>query len=116
MSFIPPAIPANIHSMASGNLEMDLTQPEGALLALGASQNAQKFRINLDTIILSGLVFITLIAWYDFLQTAFIGSFGSGGGFDRSTAPGKFWYAIFVTFFNFIIIGLIYYHTKDYTH
>lgn len=50
------------------DLERDIIENE---IALGYDLVSQKYKINFYTIIVSALVFLAILSWFDFAQTAF---------------------------------------------
>jgi len=72
------------------------------------------FRIDLSTIIISALVFLVILAWFDALQTTFYAWLYPPSEAVDVPAYVKLWYAIFITFLIFILIILIYNYLGDY--
>lgn len=70
-----------------------------------------KFGINLATMIVSAVVFLAILAWFDLFQTSVFLSFLPHLDIDVP-AHVKFWYAVIVTAFVCSIVGVVYiYHT-----
>ena len=64
----------------------------------------ESFKVSLATIIISGLVFLAILAWFDFIQSAFFIMINSQTQLDQPV-QSKFWYAIFCTI---IVVALVY--------
>lgn len=100
------------------NLERDIINPElEGELALGmevAEINTDKrFIINVSTIIISALLFLLILSWFDFMQTAFY-TWLAPGSVDELVPPSvKLWYAILLTIFIIMLIVLIYYYSRN---
>jgi hypothetical protein len=73
-----------------------------------------RFRIDLSTIIISALVFLAILAWFDALQTAFYSWLYPPSESADVPPYVKLWYAIFVTLFIFALIFIIYNYLGDY--
>lgn len=58
------------------DLDRDIINPEiEAEIALGMQatemSSDKRFRVNISTILISALIFLAILAWFDFMQTAF---------------------------------------------
>jgi hypothetical protein len=98
------------------DLEQDVLEPEiEAEIALGMEAteiSSDKFRVNISTILISALIFLVILAWFDFIQTAFYLWLIPQAQTDLIPASVKLWYAILKTVIIFILIILIYYHSR----
>jgi Na+/H+ antiporter NhaC len=71
-----------------------------------------RFRFNIATIMISAFIFLAILAWFDFMQTAFY-VWLSPEVTDQLVAPSvKLWYAILITFMVIILVYLIHYYTR----
>ncbi|CAH6419646.1 Hypothetical protein HVR_LOCUS720 [uncultured virus] len=101
------------------NLERDIIEPGlESEIALGMEVSEisrdNRFRINISTIIISALLFLMILAWFDFIQTSFYSWVLPESQVDIIPASAKFWYAIVITAFIIIMIILIYYYSREY--
>ena len=93
------------------DLERDLIiNEEEEVLGMGISElAANKFKINMTTIIISALIFLIILAWFDFIQTVFY-AWTFPKSLEEAIPPDiKLWYAIFITIFILILVYLVYY-------
>ena len=67
-------------------------------------------RINMAGIIVSAVVFLAILAWFDFMQTAVFVWLSPDTTQDIIQPPVKLWYAALVTIFVAAIVILVYYH------
>jgi hypothetical protein len=100
-------------------LERDLIEDETLLGIKTAADSATKSRdqrpkINLVTIVISALIFLAILAWFDFIQTAFYEVIYPPNVTNQIPASHKLWYAIFISFFVLIVVFLLYYIFNDY--
>lgn len=96
------------------DFDRDITSPEIALGMEATELSSDKrYRVNLSTIIMSALIFLAILAWFDFLQTAFYTWLSPQTQTDQVAASVKLWYAFLVTILVFILVFLIYYHARD---
>jgi len=98
------------------DLERDIIEIE-ELLGMEATEISSEKRdsrmvVNLSTIIISALIFLTILSWFDLMQTVFY--VWTYPQFISETVPPdvKFWYAILVTSIVLILVVLIYYHSR----
>jgi len=108
-----PIIPQNFQSIAGPdiNLERDLIEPE---IALGMEVSSdRRFSVNISTIIISALLFLMILAWFDFIQTTFYSWLSPQSQIELIPPSVKLWYAILITVFVIMLIMLIYYHSDD---
>lgn len=98
------------------NLERDLL-PEEIALGLQTGENVvdanKKFKVNIVTIIISALIFLAILAWFDFAQTTFYACVYPPTQEDNIPAWAKLWYAVAITATILIIIGLLLYYFWD---
>lgn len=72
----------------------------------------RQFQINIYTIIVSAIIFLTILAWFDFAQTTFY-EWVSPKSYDPTLpSSAKFYYAIAVTIFVTIACLLILYYNR----
>lgn len=74
------------------------------------------FHVNIATIIISGLLFLFILAWFDFIQSAFYAWCNPDldvANFSSVPLTTKFWYALIATVLIFAIIALILYYNID---
>lgn len=108
------------HSLLSTNapdfdLDRDIIEPE-TILGIEAGSMAvreKKFKVNISTILISALLFLMILAWFDFMQTTFFSWLSPDTQFDVASNI-KFWYAILITVFILSLVILIYYYSSDY--
>lgn len=100
------------------NLERDII-PEISEVGLLGYENEYNttlsipgFRINFFTIIISALIFLVILAWFDFIQSAFYSVLFSDSDYEFDLIPPnyKFLYALLITGLVLLIILLIYYY------
>ena len=75
--------------------------------------NDKRYRVNLSTIIISALIFLAILAWFDFMQGTFYTWLSPQTQTDQVASSVKFWYAVLVTIIVMILVVLIYYHYRD---
>lgn len=98
------------------NLERDVIGPEiEEEVALGmelGELSEKRFQINVATIIMSALLFLIVLAWFDFIQTVFYNYMYPPSVDDAIPSSVKLWYAIMVTILIITMVILIYYYTS----
>jgi hypothetical protein len=98
------------------NLERDIIGPEiEEEIALGmelAELSEKKFQINVATIIMSALLFLIVLAWFDFIQTVFYNYMYPPSVDDAIPSSVKLWYAIMATILIIMMVILLYYYTS----
>ena len=97
------------------DLDRDLINPDEVVLGMKAVElsSDKRFSVNITTIVISALVFLIILAWFDFIQTQFYAVLYPPSTDDAIPASVKFWYAIMITIFLLILLILIYYHSSD---
>ncbi len=80
---------------------------------LGSSRN-DKFMVNISTILISAFIFLAILAWFDFIQTAFYLYVVPEAENDLIPPSAKLWYAILITIIVLAILILIYYYSQSY--
>ena len=100
------------------DLDRDLVEPNiEAEVALGMENSElstdNRFRVNISTILISALIFLSILAWFDFIQTAFYLWLLPQAQTDLIPASVKLWYAIMITIVIMIMIFLVYYHSNS---
>jgi len=96
------------------DLERDLLNEE-ELLGMGVGELAaeRSFRVNIATIIISALIFLAILEWFEFMQTAFVAWIFPPSIEETIPATAKLWYAILVTILVLMLLYLIFYHSKN---
>lgn len=101
------------------NLERDLIIPEmDAEIALGMQVSElggatdKRFTVNIFTIVLSAIIFLIILAWFDFIQTAFYDYILPSVNFDTIPPSAKLWYAILLTIFGSSVCYIIFYYNR----
>lgn len=96
------------------NLERDLIQPEVGLGIQATELSTDiRFQINLSTILMSALIFLAILAWFDFIQTTFY-TWLTPETQEGTTPPSvTLWYALLITGIVMILVVLIYYHSSE---
>jgi magnesium-transporting ATPase (P-type) len=94
------------------DLDRDLNFQDEAETILGIettqlNQN-KKFQINISTIIISALIFLAILAWFDFIQTTFYLWLIPDDQIDGIPSSAKLWYALFITVIIIILIVIVY--------
>jgi len=102
-----------IGSEAEVLLGMETAELETQNGLLEKESTDTRFRVNLSTIMISALLFLAVLAWFDFIQATFYNIL-EPQSYNDITASTKLWYAIFVTIIIFILVVLIYYHAYNY--
>lgn len=109
------------------NLERDLVPDAEVLLGIESANITEeleprnkkltpdiRFKINLSTIIISALIFLMILAWFDFMQTTFFSWINPVENPFDVTPSSKLWYAVLVSVVVIVLVLLIYYYSKDY--
>lgn len=98
------------------DLERDLIIEEEAL-GLEATREAESrgersvaFRVNVATIIISAFLFLVILAWFDFIQTAFYDVLDPSLQDSMVPSTIKLYYALLVTGLSIVFILLIMYY------
>lgn len=73
-----------------------------------------KFGINISTILISAVLFLVVLAWFDFMQSAFVSWMSPESEVDAIPSQVKLAYAIGITIFVAMIVILYYYHSSIY--
>lgn len=96
--------------------DSDASEIEGAVL-LGMETSEidleRKIKIEVSTIFISALIFLAILAWFDFMQTTTFVWLSPQTQEDQVSPAVKFWYAILVTIVVIILVILIYYYTRN---
>lgn len=100
------------------DLDRDIIEPElESEVALGMAvtkmSSDNRFRVNISTILISALIFLVILAWFDFIQTAFYLWLLPDAQTDLISASVKLWYALLITVVIIILVILIYYHSQS---
>lgn len=99
------------------DLDRDLIGPEQEEVILGMKtgkiSSKKKYSINLATILVSALAFIAILAWFDFIQTTFYNFILPPDKQDPVASQARLWYALFISIIIFILVYLIYYHSRS---
>src|SRR6267378_8206313 len=99
----------NLQKINSPDMDLDRDIIEGdTILGMEAGElttTDKRFQVNISTIVLSALIFLAILAWFDFIQTTFYYLLAPQSP-DPVPPPVKLWYAIFITLFVFILVVL----------
>ena len=99
------------------NLERDVSEtlnPEVILgMEAGQMTSTSKFQINLSTIIISAIIFLATLAWFDFIQSSFYSWIDPDTQIGVISPSSKLWYSILITFIVLALVILIYYYSRD---
>lgn len=98
------------------NLERDIIAPELEEEIILGMETAKlnvdkKYMVNISTIIISALLFLMILAWFDFIQTTFFVWLAPQVEAEFVPPSVKFWYAILITIVVLILVVLIYYYS-----
>lgn len=98
------------------DLDRDIIGPEveeEVLLGMDLAElSEKKFQINVATIVMSAIIFLIILAWFDFIQTVFYNYLYPPSIDDAIPSSVKLWYAIMITIFISMMVILIYYYTS----
>jgi len=97
------------------NFERDLIGPESEIslgMEVGELEAQKGFIINISTILISALLFLMILAWFDFMQTTFYSWLSPETQDEFVSSAVKLWYALLVTMVVVILVILIYYHSN----
>lgn len=97
------------------NLERDLV-PEEVLLGMENTELAsdnKKFKVNIVTIVISALIFLAILAWFDFAQTTFYVWIYPPSEVANIPSSAKLAYALGITMVILVIIALLIYYFWD---
>lgn len=92
------------------DLERDVTtvtSAGGFLTEESALNNSKRFRFNLSTIIMSALIFLAILSWFDFMQTTFYTWLQPTTQEGYPTPANKFYYALLATGVVAVLCGLL---------
>lgn len=109
------------HSRPTNALEVNSDPPstsvEGeAEIILGMEageldiEHEHEFKVELSTLIISALIFLGVLAWFDFMQTGLFDWLSPSTQVNEVPSSVKFWYAILVTVVVVVLVILLYYH------
>lgn len=65
-------------------------------------------RLSIETIVMSALIFIAILAWFEFLRSWFDNIFNSTGTHNYYAILNRLWYAIFITTVSLIGVYVTY--------
>lgn len=100
------------------DLDRDLIIEEEALgmeVTREAESRGEKnvaFRVNVATIVISAFLFLIILAWFDFIQTAFYDVLDPSLQDSMVPSTIKLYYALLVTGLSMVFILLIMYHAQ----
>jgi len=66
------------------------------------------FSVSIETIVVSALIFIAILAWFEFVRSWFDNTFDGKAVHDLGLVYHRFWYAIFVSVLVVILIYVVY--------
>lgn len=64
--------------------------------------------ISIETIVMSGFIFIAILTWFEFIRTWFDTVFSNTGQHNFTTVYNRLWYAIFITALALVLIYIVY--------
>ena len=83
--------------------------------AIGRSQDVpdiperqSNITVSIETIVISALIFIGILAWFEFLRTWYDNVFTLGTPHNFDIVYHRLWYAIFITALVLILIYIVY--------
>jgi hypothetical protein len=107
------AIPnaGHLHSLFRANSPSDAPEDlsdlavaeEAAVLGVETTQT-YGFRINYKSLVITGIVFMLIVAWFDFVQTAFYFWYRPNIDPTDIGPAGVFWFCLFATILGGLII------------
>jgi hypothetical protein len=105
--------PGHLHTLLNSNSPTDVPEEVGQLVDdIGMvryhhSKKSNKFNFSYATLIITGIVFMLVVSWFDFLQTSFY--FWYKPGIDNSDVgpAGVFWFCVMATLLGILIITAI---------
>ena len=83
----------------------------GSETAHQSTQGRKQFRINIATIVISALLFLLVLAWFDFIQGTFLSWISPREDVDDVPTTAKLAYAMLITVFVLTGILLVYYYS-----
>lgn len=95
------------------NLERDGVGIESeVLLGMEAAnkKSNRHFKLNLATIVASALIFLMILAWFDFIQTTFYDYIQPMDDIYAINSQTKLYYALLITLIVICLVILIYLH------
>lgn len=117
---VPPYHHINFQNTSTPDFDLDRDVVISEEIALGMETSEiatdkrlkfdKRFKVNIITIIISALLFLMILAWFDFIQTAFFSWLSPSGGGDIVPASVKLWYAFLASIIVIIIVILIFYY------
>ena len=70
--------------------------------------NHSNITVSIETIILSAVIFIGILSWFEFLRSWYDNVFSFDGTHNFGLIWNRFWYAVFITAVVIILIYIIY--------
>lgn len=64
--------------------------------------------ISIETIIMSALIFIGILAWFEFMRSWYDHTFSTTGEHNFDVVYNRFWYAIFISSLVLILMYIVY--------
>jgi ABC-type multidrug transport system permease subunit len=86
------------------------TEAEALLGMENTLLSGQKLSVNIPGILISALIFLVILAWFEFVQTAFYSYMNPEIISQEIPAATKFWTAILFTFLVAMLLSLVYYY------
>jgi hypothetical protein len=101
----------HIHTLQNTNSpDIDLDRD---VVGMGtAALAARKFKVNIATIVIAALIFLAILAWFDFIQTTFFNVLYKPSIVDNVPSSVKFWYALFITLFVILLLIVVVYYAQ----
>ena len=73
-----------------------------------SEKKTRSLKISIETIVMSALIFIAILAWFEFLRTWFDTVFSYTPAQHFNLVYNRLWYAIFVTSISLILVYIVY--------
>ena len=73
-----------------------------------SEKKTRSLKISIETIVMSALIFIAILAWFEFLRTWFDTVFSQTQSHHFNAVYNRLWYAIFVTSISLILVYIVY--------
>jgi hypothetical protein len=111
-----PVVKHLIHpeSFQENSNSTDNVSVSGKILGEAVSNVGKKggqFKINIATILISALLFLLVLGWFDFIQSTFLSWISPREDVDDVPSIAKLAYALLITIFVLTLIMLVYYYS-----
>ncbi|CAH6420007.1 Hypothetical protein HVR_LOCUS1058 [uncultured virus] len=81
---------------------------KGEELPDAPEEKTRSLRLSIETIVMSALIFIGILAWFEFLRAWYENVFSLDGTHRYDVVYNRLWYAIFITAIVLIFLYVIY--------